>query len=186
MPMAVQNMKPTSLLKAACLPCTQWSKTTQLCMVLRGCCSGQPFTETRSAQESHSAGKWQQEARVCPYTERGGCTAMLQAGRTPCRCLGAQQAVSPHVAHGGLRSRDAPLPCSLPLPELHAGTRSLRRRRPRRRRPPCSMLPPRWSPAALAAGQTPAPEGGNKLNNSRREDPAGLAGAACARGQTVT
>lgn len=49
-------------------------------------------------------------------------------------------------------------------------------------RPPCSMPPPRRSPAALAAGQTPAPEGGKKLDNSRREDPAGLAGAACARG----
>lgn len=70
--------------------------------------------------------------------------------------------------------------------ELHAGTRSLRRRRPRRCRPPCSMLPPRWSPAALAAGQTPAPERGKKLDNSRRGDPAGLAGAACARGQTMT
>lgn len=103
-----------------------------------------------------------------------------------CRCLGAQQAVSPtwrmEVCDPGMQRSLR----SLPLPELHAGTRSLRRRRPRRRRPPCSMLPPRWSPAALAAGQTPAPEGGNKLNNSRREDPAGLAGAACARGQTVT
>lgn len=104
-------------------------------------------------------------------------------------CLGAQEAVSPHVAHGDSRSRDAMLP-SLPAAarrrELHAGTRSLRRRRPCRRRPPCSMLPPRWSPAALAAGQTPAPEGGKKLDNSRGEAPAGLAGAACAQGQTMT
>lgn len=45
--------------------------------------------------------------------------------------------------------------------ELHAGTRSLRRRGPAAAgRLACSMLPPRRSPAALAAGQKPAPEGG--------------------------
>lgn len=82
------------------------------------------------------------------------------------QCLGAEEAVSPHVAHGDLRSRDASLG---PAPrrcqrrrELHAGTRSLRRAAPA---PPprCSMLPPRWSPSALAAGQTPAPEGAKEL-----------------------
>lgn len=193
MMMALQNMKPTSLLTAACLPHTMVEQNYTALhdiveLLLRAAlhrdkiCLGQ--LELRATAQGSGSKKLRP---VLTLSEGDPQRSSRPAGPS---VLLPRSAGGCQPPRGAWRFAIPGCNAALPLAprrcqrrrELHAGTRSLRRRRPRRRRPPCSMLPPRRSPAALAAGQTPAPEGEKKLGNSRRKDPAGLAGAACARG----
>lgn len=103
--MALQNTKPTSLLTAACLPHT---------MVEQNYTALHDIVELllKAALHRDKICLGQLELRA---TAQGSGSKKLRPVLTlsegdPQRCcLGAQEAVSPHVAHGDSRSRDATL-----------------------------------------------------------------------------